>query len=366
MSDLSIWPLRKTWLRIWWQSQMSDVSCSWPPGLHTSQEGFCPAILYKSLRFRGWCLATQTFSSLHRLSWRLWSGDWLGLCRTLMCFFLSHSFVALAMCFGSLSCWNTHPLWPIFNALAGFNALALPVHAPFHRPFDAVQLSCPLSKKTPPKQCFHVWWCSWGHRQHSSSSKHGELSWCQRAWLRSNLTTTLSSSSPLNHWQTSDGLYMCILEQGDLAGAAGFSVLLLVSSHFSSYCYHLFSWWLWSQLPWDHWQDNPVQFWADSSSFSWSLKLHEARSCIEPQSEGDLQLFCVSSICEESHQLLSPSHQAAWRGSCYPFQHCVSLQSCPWHPWTALWSWPWWGVWNLIDCFCGQVSFIQVTRWDSL
>ncbi len=48
-------------------------------------------------------------------------------------------------------------------------------------------------------------------------------------------------------------------------------------------------------------------------------------------------------------QLLSPCHQAAWRWSCSPFQLCVGLQSCPWHPWTALWSWPWWRVWNLID-----------------
>nr|DBA32340.1 TPA: hypothetical protein GDO54_000140 [Pyxicephalus adspersus] len=36
---------------------------------------------------------------------------------TFMCFFLSHSFAALAVCFGSFSCWNTHPR-PIFNALA--------------------------------------------------------------------------------------------------------------------------------------------------------------------------------------------------------------------------------------------------------
>ncbi len=53
------------------------------------------------------------------------SGDWLGHSRTLMCFFLSHSFVALAVCFGLLSCWNTHPQ-PIFNALA------LTVHGPVH------------------------------------------------------------------------------------------------------------------------------------------------------------------------------------------------------------------------------------------
>ncbi len=104
----------------------------------------------KSLRFRGWRLATRTLSSLRRFSMGLRSGDWLGHSRTLMCFFLSHSFVTLAVCFGSLSCWNTHP-WPIFNALAGFNALALTVHGPVHRPFDAMQLSCPLSRKTPPK-----------------------------------------------------------------------------------------------------------------------------------------------------------------------------------------------------------------------
>ncbi len=67
-----------------------------------------------------------------------------------MFFFLSHSFVALAVCFGSLSCWNSHPR-PIFNALAGFNALAVTVHGSVHHPFE-VQLSCPLSRKTPPKQ----------------------------------------------------------------------------------------------------------------------------------------------------------------------------------------------------------------------
>ncbi len=53
MSEISIWPLRKPWLSTcWqnpcWQSQRSDVSCSWPPGLHTSQERFCPTPLCRS------------------------------------------------------------------------------------------------------------------------------------------------------------------------------------------------------------------------------------------------------------------------------------------------------------------------------
>ncbi len=136
MSEISIWPLCKTRLRTWWQnpywqSQRSDVSCSWFAHIsggtlsHSSLQ-----ILSKSLRFRGWRLVTRTFNSLHRFSLGFKSGDWL--CH----FFLRHSFVALAVCFGSLSCRNTHPQ-PIINALAGFNALALTVHGPIHRPFVA-------------------------------------------------------------------------------------------------------------------------------------------------------------------------------------------------------------------------------------
>ncbi len=59
--------------------------------------------------------------------------------------------------------------------------------------------------------------------------------------------------------------------------------------------------------------------------------------------------LCFFPFANKSHQLLSPSHQAAWRWSCSPFQPCVGLQSCPWHPWAVLWSWPWWRVWKLID-----------------
>ncbi len=226
----------------------SDISCSWPPGLHTSQEGFCPT---PTLRFRGWCLATWTFSSLHRCSMGLWSGVWLGHSRTLMCFFLSLSFVVLAVCFGSVSCWNTLPR-PISNALAGFNALVLTVHGPVHWPFDAVQFYCPLSRKTSPKHnvstsMFDGGGCSWGHRQHSSSSKHGELSWCQRAGFWSHLTTTLSLSFPLYHWQTLGRPVHVLSWVGGLCGCCRISILHGVL------CYQLFSWWLWSQLPWDHW-----------------------------------------------------------------------------------------------------------------
>ncbi len=38
------------------------------------------------------------------------------------------------------------------------------VHGPVHRPFDAVQFSCPFSRKTPQSIMFWLGWCSWGHR----------------------------------------------------------------------------------------------------------------------------------------------------------------------------------------------------------
>ncbi len=120
-----------------------------------------------------------------------------------------------------------------------------------------MRCSCPvpLAEKHPQSMfppCLTVGMCSWGHRQHSSSSKHGELSWCQRARFWSHLTTTLSPSSPLNHWQTSDGPVHVLSWAGGPCGRCRISVLHGVV------CYQLFSWWLWSQLPWDHWQSPPV------------------------------------------------------------------------------------------------------------
>ncbi len=86
------------------------------------------------------------------MGWR--SGDWLGHSRTLMRFFLSHSFVVLAVCLGSLSCWNTHPR-PIFNALAGFNALALALYmAPSIVPFMRCNCPVPLAEKHPQSIMF--------------------------------------------------------------------------------------------------------------------------------------------------------------------------------------------------------------------
>ncbi len=143
------------------------------------------------------------------------SGDWLGHSRTLMCFLLDPLLCCLGRVFWAIVMLEYHPR-PIFNVLAGFNALALTEHGPVHCPFNAVQLSCPLSRKTPTK-----------YNVSTSIFDGGDgvlgvlgsippppnmavvLSWCQRTRFWSHLTTTLSPSSPLNHsdvhWQTSDG-----------------------------------------------------------------------------------------------------------------------------------------------------------------
>ncbi len=195
------------------------------------------------------------------------SGDWLGHSRTLMCFFLSHSFVALAVCFGSLSCWNTHPR-PIFNALSDFNALALTVHGPVHRPFDEVQLSCPLSRKTPPKHNVSTSMFDGGDGVlgviGSIPPPPNTASWVDAKELDFGLIWPQHfPQHPVLLWIMANfrRAYTCaFLSRGTLRALQDFShswrsVLPIVFLG------------LWSQLPWDHWQDPPVWFWADSSPF---------------------------------------------------------------------------------------------------
>ncbi len=105
----------------------------------------------------------------------------------------------------------------------------------------------------------------------------------------------------------------------------------------------------------DHWR---VLGWF--LTFSWSLRLHEVRSCMEPVILCFFYLWIIRTDCYHLlTELLGDGLEA--------HSSFVGLQSCPWHPWTALGLGHAgeFGLW-LIDCFCGQVSFIQVTSWDSL
>ncbi len=224
--------LRKTWLSTWWktpcwQSQRSDVSCSWPPDWHTSQEGFIPllfpdpfqVIKVSRLTFSksNLQLSPQVFYGINvwRLARPLQDLNVLLLEPFLCC--LGRVFWVIVMLEYPSTTHFQCPGW---------------LQCPVHRPFDVVQLSRPLSRKHPqsimfPPPCLTVGMVF--------SSKHGELSWCQRAGFWSHLTTTLPPSSPLNHWQTSDRAVHVLSWAGGPCGRCRISVLHTVI------CYQLFS-----------------------------------------------------------------------------------------------------------------------------
>ena len=69
---------------------------------------------------------------------------------TIISFLLSDSFVALAVCFWSLSCWKNHPQL-IFSVLAEEKRFLLKILtyvAPFVDPLNSVKSPCTLCKKT--------------------------------------------------------------------------------------------------------------------------------------------------------------------------------------------------------------------------
>ncbi len=117
----------------------------------------------RAVMFWGCRWATRTFNSLQRFSMGLRSGDWLGHSRTLKCFLRSHSFVARAVCLGSLSCWKIQPRF-IFNALADGRRFSLKITrymAPFILSFTQISRPGPFAEKQPqsmmlPPPCFTV------------------------------------------------------------------------------------------------------------------------------------------------------------------------------------------------------------------
>lgn len=84
---------------------LSKHSSNWSPGLHTSQEGVCSTLFIETpVVF----LAAAKQQESSAPSWVPRPGDWLG-----------RSFVALAVCWQSLSSWKTTT---IFSILAGLVA----------------------------------------------------------------------------------------------------------------------------------------------------------------------------------------------------------------------------------------------------
>ncbi len=127
--------------------------------------------LSSSIRSDGERRCTAIFRSLQRCSIGFKSGLWLGHSRTFTELSCSHSFVILAVCLGSLSCWkmNLHPslrsraLWSRFSSRMSLYIAA------FIFPSILTSLPVPAAEKHPhsmmlPRPCSTVgmvlarWW----------------------------------------------------------------------------------------------------------------------------------------------------------------------------------------------------------------
>ncbi len=128
-------------------------------------------ILSSSVRLDGKRWWTAIFRSLQRCSIGFKSGLWLGHSRTVTELLWSHSFVILAVCLGSLSCWkvNLRPSlrsWALWRRFSSRISLYL---AAFIFPSIATGRPVPAAEKHPhsmmlPPPCFTVgtvldrWW----------------------------------------------------------------------------------------------------------------------------------------------------------------------------------------------------------------
>ncbi len=132
-------------------------------------------ILSSSVRLDGKRWWTAIFRSLQRCSIGFKSGLWLGHSRTVTELLWSHSFVILAVCLGSLSCWkvNLRPSlrsWALWRRFSSRISLYL---AAFIFPSIATSRPVPAAEKHPhsmmlPPPCFTVgtvldrWWAAPG------------------------------------------------------------------------------------------------------------------------------------------------------------------------------------------------------------
>ncbi len=175
------------------------------------------------------------------------SGDWLGHSRTLKCFLRSHSFVARAVCLGSLSCWKTQPRF-IFNALADGRRFSLKISrymAPFILSFTQISRPGPFAEKQPqsmmfPPPCFTVGMVFFGcnsaffllqTRQVFTKKFYFGFIWPYDIlpilfWIIQMLSSKLQT-----------GLDMYWLKQGDMSGTAGFESLAAQCVTDGSLCY---------------------------------------------------------------------------------------------------------------------------------
>ncbi len=193
--------------------------------------------------------ATRTFNSLQRFSMGLRSGDWLGHSRTLKCFLRSHSFVARAVCLGSLSCWKTQPRF-IFNALADGRRFSLKISrymAPFILSFTQISRPGPFAEKQPQSMMFPPPYFTVGMVFFGCNSAFFLLQTRQvEFWPKSYILVSSDhmTFSQVLFWiiqmlssKLQTGLDMYWLKQGDTSGTAGFESLAAQCVIDGSLCY---------------------------------------------------------------------------------------------------------------------------------
>ncbi len=193
-----------------WQWQRSNVFCKSSQGFHTLLLVFWPIPPCRS-PLEQWCFGT--FNSLQRFSMGLRSGDWLGHSRTLKCFLRSQSFVARAVCLGSLSCWKTQPRF-IFNALADGRRFSLKISrymAPFILSFTQISRPGPFAEQQPqsmmfPPPCFTVGMVFFGCNSAFFLLQTRQVEFLPKSYIWFHLTFSQSSSgSSKCSLATSDG-----------------------------------------------------------------------------------------------------------------------------------------------------------------
>ncbi len=155
MSEISIWPLRKRCLsNLWqdpcWQSQKSDVCHQVCAHLRRDLSHSSLQILFQVIK-----VSRLTFgnSNLHLPPHIFY---WIKVCS------LARPLQDLnVLLLEPLLCCLGRVFWVIvmleYSSTTHFQCFGpdgTSVHGPVHRPFDAVQLSCPLSRKTPQSIMF--------------------------------------------------------------------------------------------------------------------------------------------------------------------------------------------------------------------
>ncbi len=184
-------------------------------------------ILSSSVRLDGKRWWTAIFRSLQRCSIGFKSGLWLGHSRTVTELLWSHSFVILAVCLGSLSCWkvNLRPSlrsWALWRRFSSRISLYLTA---FIFPSIATSRPVPAAEKHPhsmmlPPPCFTVgtvldrWWAVPGflhtYRFHVSCTEerlpsgHSAIKprlveGCSDGWLSTTFSHLPNASLELSH-----------------------------------------------------------------------------------------------------------------------------------------------------------------------